>query len=505
MKQTTFLLALALPVLLSAQKRYFDPVFSQVKVTTDVSYGANYVLPFIVPPGIHTVRQILLMDVYEPEGDTASSRPLVILVHGGNFIPWPQNGSCNGTGQDGEIVEIATRLARRGYVVAAMDYRIGWNPLASTEIARRFSFVNAVHRGVQDSRTCIRFFRKDHAEQNRFRIDPEKITLWGTESGSYISLASATLDDMSDWDKEKFRISPTFPMVQDTFNGNLDGTTVGVVTPTYNAITGLPLGDTLCSPNHLGFSSEFALAVNMSNGLLDSDWLQSDDIPILSFASPSGIATGLEGDLCKLHCICNYLPPNFLSVLGDVAGSCTIQTMQTALGNNAVWLNAAFSDPLSLHSLSINNGQEGFYPFLGVTELTPWAFSTMPGPPNLACDTNSVEAGIYLDTVLAYFAPRACAALGLNAECTTVAVKTPSAWEPFLIISPNPSSAEISISAKEPILSFELYDQQGRMVQHRTGLNALEVFMLRENLPAGIYWLKVYFVQEISIGKILWE
>ncbi len=509
MKQTNLLLlSLALPAILAAQHRYFDPVFPEVKVTADITYGVNATI-FQINAGLpEATPQILKMDVYEPAGDSATARPLVVLLHGGIFLPPLHNGTCNGTKQDGEIVELAKRLARRGYVVAAMDYRIGWNPLANTEVARRFTFVNAVHRGVQDSRTCIRFFRKDHSESDQFRIDPEKITLWGTGTGSFISLASATLDNMSDWDRLNFYIPNFGPMVQDSINGNLDGTSVGIVPPNY--ITGHFAGDTLCTPNHVGFSSDFALAVNMSEGLLDASWLQNDDIPILSFACPSVfLGFPVVVDPCGLYCFGCEGFPFPAPVLGDIAGSCVIQKRQSELGNNSIWLNAAFSDPLSIHALSINEGHEGFYPFWGATVLTPWAFSTMPappGPPNFACDTNSVEAGLYLDTVLAYFAPRACAVLGLNANCN-VAVKVKEAFRPNILlkISPNPAVHEIRAVADKPILSIELYDLHGRVVWQKSGLNDLNVRIPRGNLPSGVYWLKAYFARGISLRKVVWE
>ncbi|MFN0216089.1 MAG: T9SS type A sorting domain-containing protein [Saprospiraceae bacterium] len=498
------LLGLVFPAMLAAQKRYFDPVFPEVKLSTNVCYGKNITIiqPGPFPP--EASPQILKMDVYEPLGDSANARPLVILLHGGIFLPPLQNGTCNGTKQDGEIVEIAKRLARRGFVVAAMDYRIGWNPLANTEIGRRFSFVNAVHRAVQDSRTCIRFFRKNHAENNQFRIDSAKITLWGTGSGSFISLASATLDDVNDWEQPKFHIPNFGPMVQDSINGNLDGTSVGLVPPDY--LTGHAQGDTFCIPNHLGFSSDFALAVNMSEGLLDTTWLQNNDVPILSFASPSVILGGpISQDPCGMHCLgCEGFPiPT--PVLGEIAGSCVIQALQSQLGNNEVWLNAVFSDPLSIHALSINNGHEGFYPFWGSSELTPWAFSSIPWP-NFSCDTNSVEAGIYLDTVLAYFAPRACALLGLDINCTPVIpVNEPSPINYLLEISPNPSTGKTHIVATKSIFSLELYDSLGNCVQRRTGLNTLEIWLQQENLPSGIYWLKAYFERGIGVSKLIWE
>src|SRR5690606_29502488 len=108
-------------------------------------------------------------------GDTETARPLVLYFHTGNFLPFRNpanpsqlgfNNSCGGERTDSAAVEICTRLAKMGYVVASVDYRLGWNPLASTDVARRFGIINAAYRGVQDARTAIRYFRKSVAEDN---------------------------------------------------------------------------------------------------------------------------------------------------------------------------------------------------------------------------------------------------------------------------------------------------------------------------------------------------
>ena len=42
-----------------------------------------------------------------------------------------------------------------GYVVASIDYRTGWNPLAATQSERTYQLINAAYRGVQDARTAL--------------------------------------------------------------------------------------------------------------------------------------------------------------------------------------------------------------------------------------------------------------------------------------------------------------------------------------------------------------
>lgn len=93
--------------------------FSAVSKQT-VVYGENYTVLTLASTG-HTARQPLVMDVYTPDGDSETQRALVIYWHTGDFLPNPQNGSTLGTRTDSCVVEVATRLAKMGYVVAVPD------------------------------------------------------------------------------------------------------------------------------------------------------------------------------------------------------------------------------------------------------------------------------------------------------------------------------------------------------------------------------------------------
>ena len=59
------------------QERYLDSLFL-VEVVSDVTYGSN--------TNLYGSTQSLEMDIYQPQGDTLSERPLIILAHGGSFI-----------------------------------------------------------------------------------------------------------------------------------------------------------------------------------------------------------------------------------------------------------------------------------------------------------------------------------------------------------------------------------------------------------------------------------
>jgi para-nitrobenzyl esterase len=169
----------SLPILLSAQcvdGRYRDMIFPMVSMTTDVEYGSN-----LSHNGTNTT---LLLDVFEPQGDIETLRPLVIMAHGGFFV----SGSKEGI----DIVPFCNDLARMGYVTASINYRLGFPGTLDLE----GPMTQAVMRGVQDMRAAVRYFRKTVAmDGNPFGIDPDQIYIGGLSAGGFITLHYAYMED----------------------------------------------------------------------------------------------------------------------------------------------------------------------------------------------------------------------------------------------------------------------------------------------------------------------
>ena len=183
---------------LGAQNRYLEPVFDQVKVTHDLVYAKNATVETIPLTG-QAIPVDLLFDFYEPEGDTATTRPVVIVVHRGDYLYYLQ-GSCLPWYQDSLPIELCTRLARMGYAVAAIDIRTGWSPLDPLYAKRVATWINAYYRSIQDLRTAVRFFKKTAAEDaNPFRIDTAKIVVWGENTGGMTVLGASYANSFPDW------------------------------------------------------------------------------------------------------------------------------------------------------------------------------------------------------------------------------------------------------------------------------------------------------------------
>lgn len=123
----------------------------------------------------------LLMDVYYPDPslDTMEERPLILTIHGGGFIGGDKN----------ELTYQSLQFARRGFVVANINYRLGWN-CDNVFCINCFgsNLQKAVYCAVQDARAALRFC-VDNAPQ--LGIDTDWIFLNGQSAGSITALQTA--------------------------------------------------------------------------------------------------------------------------------------------------------------------------------------------------------------------------------------------------------------------------------------------------------------------------
>jgi len=154
--------------------RYVSPVFDSVTVET-VHFGQGL--------NIDGEMQQLYADVYQPYGDTASARPVLIFAFGGGFV--------QGSRTDWYVREVCEHFARSGYVCVANDYRIGIDPLEVLLLQHMRIFF----RPMQDMRATVQYLKADFSELgNHFRIDTGKIFLGGASAGAISALMTAYCD-----------------------------------------------------------------------------------------------------------------------------------------------------------------------------------------------------------------------------------------------------------------------------------------------------------------------
>ena len=153
--------------------RYVDPpIFPTFTETTNIEFGQNI--------NINGQNQVLTLDVFQPDNDNLAQRPLIIFVHGGTFI--------TGTKDDGDVTELCKRFAKLGYVTASINYRLGMG------IPSQATAAQALLRAVHDMKAAVRFFRKDAATTNTYRINPDYIIGGGSSAGGLTAVHLAYLD-----------------------------------------------------------------------------------------------------------------------------------------------------------------------------------------------------------------------------------------------------------------------------------------------------------------------
>lgn len=155
--------------------RYYTEIFTSTDSVMNVTYG-------VAPSG-----QSLEFDVWYPNGDVETNRPVIILAHGGSFI--------GGDKSDATIRSLCNHYARMGYVAASMEYRL--LPLDSVFLTTNLerTFLHEVYRAVHDQMALIRYFRKNHGEGNTYGINPNLIIVGGISAGSILSVHTAYMND----------------------------------------------------------------------------------------------------------------------------------------------------------------------------------------------------------------------------------------------------------------------------------------------------------------------
>ncbi len=222
-KTLTIILVVLIIQVNNAQTRYKDIVFSNVTNTNKIQFGSSV--------KISGSSSNLYLDLYEPANDTLTARPLVICIHGGSLT----------TGLRSDMASSCIDFAKRGFVAATIDYRLGIeSPKGVTTI------LEELLRGVQDTKAAVRFFRSHAAA---YGIDTSQIYLEGSSAGAMIAVHYAY------WDEDEIP-----PDVDQAKWGDIEGT------------SGNP-----------GFSSEIKGIINFYGAIVDPTWIEPGDLPVANF------------------------------------------------------------------------------------------------------------------------------------------------------------------------------------------------------------------------------
>lgn len=157
--------------------------------------------------GIDTLQ----MDIYTPYCDDSahvSRMPLLIWIHGGAFL----------AGDKGEtsITNLCKQFARRGYVTASINYRLGF---VADDVAWNCNFPNyncmfatdsaewyrSYYRSIQDAKGALRYLINRHSI---FRIDTNQVFVAGESAGAFVALGICLLDTLTEKPVQTGNIAP---------------------------------------------------------------------------------------------------------------------------------------------------------------------------------------------------------------------------------------------------------------------------------------------------------
>lgn len=159
-----------LPPAAAEPGRYSSDLFANVQTTPNLTYGTS--VSFGATAG--TARQL---DLFDPQGDTLRARPAIVLIHGGGFFLGNRN--------DPSLVDLARRLARRGFVTASISYRL------RTEAQVAADPSGTIRDAVDDAKAAVRWFK---ANATTLRVDSSRVAVIGASAGGFTALGVAYLE-----------------------------------------------------------------------------------------------------------------------------------------------------------------------------------------------------------------------------------------------------------------------------------------------------------------------
>ena len=207
--------------------RYRDEIFSSYTMISNITYGTGS-------------KNVL--DLYTGTGDTLAQRPLIVYVHGGAFKDGDKDPN-SGAGGCGYLKYFGYGMAKRGYVVASINYRLaGWSDDAT--------HYKAMLLAVQDAKAAVRFFRKNAALYN---IDTSMIFIAGQSAGAHTAVQLAFLDST-----EVLGFSQWGSIGWSGVGGSFENTSLG----------------------NAGYSSQVKACFSDWGALVDTNYMQAGGIPV---------------------------------------------------------------------------------------------------------------------------------------------------------------------------------------------------------------------------------
>ena len=473
-------------LLVQAQEyRYTNTIFSSSNSTENVVYqtAPSINSPYTIES--NTLNEDLKMDIYLPEGDTNSKRPAIILAHSGGFLLGSKNND--------DMIAFCDSLAKKGYVTATIDYRLGFNLITNVNMHG----TRAVYRGIQDGMAAVRYLRANASDYN---IDENKVYFIGSSAGSFIGLHSIYMDDTE-------------------LPSEINTTNYVNATPPFSH-TAPDLGPLNIGDN-LNFNGKPDALVALWGAIQNTNLINTNnDIPVFLVHGRNDAVVPFE-----------IGSPFGYSLLNDTYGSSVINNRLENIGitsketyfvadgdhefygtDNGTWSNGSSGNEYwdiifekittflwKQHKPTANfqwtqegeNSSEGTVNFEDLSSgATNWLWDFGDG--NTSTEQNPIhtynDLGVYQVTL--YIENNILSWDEITIEINTTLSTTENEIIDFSYF-PNPTIGHLNFSLKEHYSSIkiEVYDLKGQLVQEDNFTNSSDVLVDISNIAKGIYFV----------------
>jgi hypothetical protein len=194
------------------------------------------------------------MDIYQPTGDTSTTRPLIVLAHEGTF-------DAGNKTEDLTVVQECNNFAKRGYVVASINYRL---IQSLVDFLDTTNVITEVIQALSDGKAAIRYFSKDAATTNLYRVDTNEMFIGGNSAGAVLAMHYGYIDS----------VGQCAPYLQTIINNN-------------GGIEG--------NSGNAGYTSKVAGVISLAGGLNNPLWITPGDVTSFN-------AQGTSDDVVPYYC-----------------------------------------------------------------------------------------------------------------------------------------------------------------------------------------------------------
>lgn len=407
----------------------------------------------------------LLLDIYKPKMDSNCLRPVIVLVHGGAWIA--------GSKEDINMVLMSREFAKKGWVVANINYRLGNHKaanytmyaLCNNSISAPCGYISdsaevfrANYRAMQDAKGAIRFMKNRNILDSS---DVNNVFIAGESAGAIISYATAFTDQVSEKSSFCYALNDAPTPDADLNNFGCIPTNNDLTRPDLGSIEGnLNIGNFDASVKGIGSFYGATFDLSIINQLADTPCVylfhQGADVVVnYTYGRLLGRTSWecyAQTNLCQTyffypHSFGNESLKQYYISLGNAA-----PVYQADIVYNYEYLNNCFSNGHSIDNfyLRVQN----------MTNLFANKIALSANNPLSNCNINQINAAQNL--------------------------------QPIISLYPNPASHQINLKVMPNMVSstYKLYDYTGRLINTQL-IDSENMVVDVHDLNDGLYFISV--------------